>query len=269
MGRLPSSWSLDGRVAVVTGAGSASGIGFHTARLLGELGARVVVTSTTERIHERVDDLRGIGVEALGHVADLTEPDAAHRLVTVVSKWSPTVDVLVNNAGMTSIRRSMTESGESASLADIDLADFRQSIERNLMTTVQVTKALLPLVRRSQMGRVVVVSSVTGTAMAMRNEVAYAAAKAGLLGFVRSLALDEARYGITVNSVAPGWISTGSQTDHEHMQGLASPVGRSGIPEEVASIVAWLATPSAAYTTGQNFVVDGGNSIAEERSSRS
>lgn len=266
MGRLPSSWSLDGRVVVVTGAGSATGIGFHTARLLGELGARVVVASTTERIHERADELRALGIDAVGHVADLTDSGAVDGLVTTVSGWSSSLDVLVNNAGMTSVRRPMSQSGESASLGDIALADFRASIERNLMTTVQVTKAFLPFLRRSSAGRVVVVSSVTGTTMAMRNEVAYAAAKAGMLGFVRALALDEARHGITANSVAPGWITTGSQTDHERAQGLASPKERSGTPEEVASLIAWLATPSAAYTTGQNFVVDGGNSIAEERS---
>jgi 3-oxoacyl-[acyl-carrier protein] reductase len=102
--------------------------------------------------------------------------------------------------------------------------------------------------------------------MAMRHEPAYAAAKAGLVGLTRALALDHAADGITVNAVAPGWIATGSQTSNEQAEGFVTPVGRSAAPDEVASAIAWLATPGAAYTTGQCIVIDGGNSIAEERS---
>jgi 3-oxoacyl-[acyl-carrier protein] reductase len=80
-----------------------------------------------------------------------------------------------------------------------------------------------------------------------------------------ALALDEAPHGVTVNAVAPGWIATESQTHSERAEGLATPMGRSGSPEEIASVIAWLASPSASYITGQTIVVDGGNSIAEER----
>ena len=109
------------------------------------------------------------------------------------------------------------------------------------------------------------VTSVTGAVMAMKNEVSYAAAKAGLTGLMKALALDEAPGGLTVNAVAPGWIATASQTDAEVREGLVTPIGRSGTPEEVAAAIAFLASPAASYITGQTLVVDGGNSIAEER----
>jgi 3-oxoacyl-[acyl-carrier protein] reductase len=101
--------------------------------------------------------------------------------------------------------------------------------------------------------------------MAMRADVGYAAAKAGLVGLTRAVAVDAARHAITVNAVAPGWIATASQTPQEHDEGLATPIGRSAAPDEVAAAVAWLASPGASYITGQCLVVDGGNSIAEER----
>jgi 3-oxoacyl-[acyl-carrier protein] reductase len=114
-------------------------------------------------------------------------------------------------------------------------------------------------------GRIINIASVTGPAMAMRGESAYAAAKAGLVGLTRSMALDYAPNGITVNAVAPGWIASSSQTDGEKVEGHLVPMGRSGQVEEVASAVAWLASPAASYVTGQCLIIDGGNSIAEER----
>ena len=119
--------------------------------------------------------------------------------------------------------------------------------------------------REAGWGRVVMVTSVTGAVMAMRDEAAYAAAKAGMVGLARSVALDHAADGVTANAVAPGWIATGSQTDDEVRQGRRTPIGRSATPDEVAAAIAFLCTPGSSYVTGQCLVVDGGNSIAEER----
>jgi 3-oxoacyl-[acyl-carrier protein] reductase len=259
---VSSAFDLTGRSALVTGAGSRTGIGFATARLLTEMGASVVITSTTDRIHERVRELRTAGAEAIGVIGDLTDPATAPQLVAAaIERWGR-LDVVVQNAGMTSITKPQPEAG---AIETMDYTLWRASLSRNLDATFLVAKACLPVMSTAGWGRLVLVSSVSGPVMAMRGEPAYAAAKSGMVGLARALAMDSAPHGITVNAVAPGWIETGSQTPHEYEQGQRTPMGRSAKPEEVAAAICWLASPAASYVTGQCLVVDGGNSIAEER----
>ncbi len=264
---LPVELSLAGRTAVVTGAGALDGIGFATASLLGRLGATVVLGATTDRVHDRVAELGAKGIVARAAVGDLTDERVVASLVREVLHDHGRVDVLVNNAGMTSVTQPALDgaAAESGPLASFDYDRWRASLARNLDTAFLLCRALVPPMAERGWGRVVNVASVTGPVMAMRAEPAYAAAKAGLVGLTRALAVDHAARGVTVNAVAPGWIATGSQTAEEALHGRRTPAGRSGTAAEVAGSVAFLCTDAAGYLTGQCLVVDGGNSVAEER----
>jgi 3-oxoacyl-[acyl-carrier protein] reductase len=253
---------LSDRVAVVTGAGSPTGIGFAVCRRLGELGAAVALTATTDRIHDRARELEESGVPAIGVVADLTDPAAGERVAAVATGRWGRLDILVNNAGMISVSDSDSNSG---GVDGLPYAEWQASMSRNLDTAFLMTRAALPTMRAAGWGRIVMMASVSGPVMAMQKEAAYAASKAAMVGLVRSLAVDLAGDGITANAVAPGWIATGSLTEDELREGEVTPMRRSGTPEEIAWPVAWLCSPGAAYMTGQCLVVDGGNSVAEQR----
>jgi 3-oxoacyl-[acyl-carrier protein] reductase len=256
----PADQPLSGRVALVTGAGSEAGIGFAAARALARDGARVAITSTTDRIHERAAELAAEGAEVAAWTADLTDRPAVTSLVADVGKRFGSIDVLVNNAGMT-----QTGTAElSPPFHELEPAVWDRQIAITLMTAFNVTRAVVDGLIARGWGRIVMVSSVTGPVVAYSGASAYAAAKGGVDGLMRTLAIELGPHGITVNSVAPGWIATASSSDEERRSGEFTPVGRAGRAEEVAALIAFLARPEASYITGQSLIVDGGNTIQED-----
>jgi 3-oxoacyl-[acyl-carrier protein] reductase len=156
---------------------------------------------------------------------------------------------------------------EDVPFTEMTDAAWDRDLEMNLGTAFNVTKAVVPGMVAQGWGRVVMVSSVTGPLVSNPGSAGYGAAKAAMDGLMRGVAIEVAGSGVTVNSVAPGWIATASQTPDEARADIHTPVARSGTPEEVAEVVAFLASDRASYIIGQSIVVDGGNTIQETKGS--
>ncbi len=247
-------FDLANRVALVTGAGSADGIGFACARMLVRSGARVAITATTPRILERAAELG-----CMGHIADLTDPVQVARLFGAIGDALGPVEVLVNNAGMVQSGRRVKR-GKLGELSD---SDWAHHMGLNIGVTFHCIRAALPAMQAAGRGRIINMASVTGPVVTIDGSSGYATAKAAVTGMTRSVALEYGRDGITCNAVLPGWITTGSSSPKEVRAGKATPVGRSGTSNEVAACVVFLASDEASYVNGAMLVVDGANTLIE------
>jgi 3-oxoacyl-[acyl-carrier protein] reductase len=245
---------VQGRVALVTGAGAAGGIGFSIARALAAAGARVAITATTARIHDRAAE-----IGAFAHVADLTDPEQVSGLFGAVTAALGPVEILVNNAGMVQSGKDV----DRARLAGWSDAAWAHHMALNINTTFHACRAALPGMAARGFGRIVNIASVTGPVVTIDGSSAYATAKAAITGMTRSIALEYGRQGVTCNAVLPGWIQTESSSDAEIDAGHATPAGRPGTPAEVAACALFLASEEASYVTGAMLVVDGGNTLQE------
>lgn len=250
---------FENQVCLVTGAGSPTGIGFNTAKILGGLGGKIAIVATTDRIYERTAELKAEGIDAKGYTADLMDREQVKQLVDDVTEEFGRIDVLVNNAGMVQVGVEEDFSG----FLDMTYESWDDAIDRNLNITFNVTKEVMPFMVEAGYGRIVNVSSVTGPVVSNPGEASYSAAKSGVVGLSRALAIEFGSKGITVNCVLPGWIGTASQTEAEAAGGLNTPLRRSADAEEVANAIVFLASKEASYITGESLVVDGGNTIQE------
>lgn len=242
-----------GKVALVTGA--SRGIGRATASCLAARGATVVVNYVrdAEAAEATLAAVRAAGGQGWCHQADVADPAACEGLVDAIREREGRLDVLVSNAGI-------TRDGLVARMKD---EDWRVVIDTDLSASFWLSRAASRLMIKARAGRIIYVASVIGL-QGNAGQANYAAAKAGLIGLAKSMAKELASRGILVNVVAPGYISTdmtAAMTPSAREAVLARvPLGREGGPEEVASVIRWLAE-EAPYVTGQVFAVDGGLSM--------
>jgi len=250
---------FENKVAFVTGVAGAAGMGFATARALAEEGAALGIVDISERVHERAKELEAMGCNVVSYTADLTDLKAVKQVAEQMQETFRKVDVLANVAGMAFFGTSEI----FKNVVDLSEEEWDFSININLKSTFNCIKSFLPGMIKQNYGRIVNVSSVTGPLVANPGESPYCAAKAGIMGLTRALALEVGKQGITVNAVAPGWIHTGASTEGEMAGALNTALGRAGTPQEVALLIRFLASDESSYITGQLVVIDGGNIIQE------
>ena len=244
---------LHNQVALVTGA--SRGIGRATAIALASEGANVVINyaSSKDAAEQVVAEITALGGAAIALAGDVSKADQVDALVEAVMNQWGRIDVLVNNAGIT----------RDTLLLRMKPEDWQAVIDLNLTGVFLCTRAVSKIMLKQKSGRIINITSVAGQ-MGNPGQANYSAAKAGVIGFTKTVAKELSTRGITVNAVAPGFIATDMTADLKSDEILKFiPLGRYGKPEEVAGMIRFLAAdPAAAYITGQVMNVDGGMVMA-------
>lgn len=246
---------LADRVALIVGAGS--GIGRATARLFASEGAKVVVTMrTAENGRKVVEEIRAAGGDASFVVGDVGIKEQAVNMVTETERLYGRLDILIHNA-------AFLAPGAVDAIADEDLD---RAFDVNLKACFWLTRAALPLLKGARGGGRIIVTTTPAMRTAVSGLSAYITTKVGINGFIRSVALDLARYNITVNEIGPGFTVTEMSGEHlspatlENLTKLV-PLGRLGQPEDIARGMLFLASDDASYITGHSLVIDGGGTL--------
>ena len=242
---------LTDQVAVVTGG--ARGIGRGIATVLAAEGARVVIVDLDGELAERAaSDLGGLAI-----AADVVDRPSVDQMAARVVDELGRIDIVAANAGIYPV----------AELTELTDEMWAQVMDVNVGGAVRTVQSCLPAMRDRGYGRVVLTSSITGPITGQRGFAHYGASKAAMLGFMRSAAVELARSGITVNAVMPGNVATegfaGTSDEHQERMLTSIPMGRYAEPEEIGWAVRFLASPEAAYITGQTLIVDGGQVLPE------
>ncbi len=239
--------NLEGKIALVTGA--SRGIGRAIAELLVERGATVIGTATSESGAAAISEY--LGNNGKGLALNVTDVESIEATLKTINEEFGVIDILVNNAGITRDNLLMRMKDD----------EWNDIIDTNLTPIYRMSKAVLRGMMKKRAGRIINVGSVVGT-MGNAGQTNYAAAKAGVIGFTKSMAREVASRGVTVNTVAPGFIETDmtkALNDDQRAATLSNvPAGRLGDPREIASAVVFLASPEAAYITGETLHVNGG-----------
>lgn len=238
-----------GKTVIVTG--STRGIGYAVACAFLEAGASVMLTGTGASVNDVVSELKNKGYKAEGFIGDLSVPSNAQELIDKTIEFFGGIDVLVNNAGITCDKL----------LIRMEEEDWDKVMNVNLKSTFLCTKAAARIMMKKRKGTIINISSIVGL-MGNAGQANYAASKAGIIGFTKSVAREFASRGITCNVIAPGFIETqmtGALPEEIKENYLKSiPLGRFGTPSDVADLAVFLASEKARYITGQVINIDGG-----------
>ena len=254
---------LEGKTAIITGGAMGNGLGIVKVFL--KYKARVIILDYADEIVKTISDLKSQGYDVTGYKVDIKDNEMVKAVAKNIENKFDKIDILVNNAGI-----CMLEKFEDMSL---ELRDKHFDI--NIKGTWNVTKYILPLMKKASKGSIINLSSVTGVSVADVGEVAYATTKAAILGFTKSLAIELVSNNIRVNAILPGYILTpmvekmavvsNKENPSEVIDGIAGaiPMKRLGNTIEVGELAAFLACDESSYITGQGIVIDGASTLPE------